>query len=597
MKCTDALPMPNVGASGFSTGRQALEENHEVTLRQAKLLTEFGNWTFSAATGMVALSPGAKSIVGEATANTFCVNELLKSLSRHKRSEFFQSYRRLVTKQSTSEVLDFALPRHEAEELHLRIALELRSEAGETPDEVTGLVQSTSKIHSLTQQLEQLSYYDSVTSLPNRRRFDDIFAGRLEEREATGAELAFLIVDLTRFREVNFALTHVVGDELLRMVGQRIRAVLHDRDEVARVGTRFPVLLQDADTERATQCAHAICAALEVPFHLGGISYEIGAHIGISHCPSDDTTYSGLLRKADIAVEQAAHRGQSVATYDAKIDRHTPYRLGLIGDFRHAAKNGEIRLYCQPKVEMRTRTVIGAEVLARWIHPTKGLIPPDDFVELIEGTELIHVLTNHMLAGAAQCTLGWEPLGIAVPLAVNLSTQDVATPALAKYLAELLRTTKIEPRLLELEVTERSLMRNPTGSIAELNRLRDMGFRLSIDDFGTGYSSLNYLTQLPVDVIKIDHSFTMKMVHDKRSATIVRSTIHMAHDLGMTVVAEGTADVDIWNALEALDCDEAQGYYIAKPMPIEDFSDWLQSVSTSYQHASSRQQVIANHTR
>lgn len=596
MKCTDSLPTSNVGATGFSTGREALEENQEVTLRQAKLLNEFGNWRFSTATGMVSLSPGAGSITGEAMASTFCVTELLKTISRLERSEFFRSYRRLVTKQSSSEVLEFALPRNGSEKLHLRIVLELHSEAGERPREVVGLVQSTSKVHSLTEQLEQLSHYDSVTSLPNRKRFDEIFAERLEERAFTGAGLAFLIVDLTRFREVNFALTHVVGDELLRMVGQRIRAVLHERDEVARVGTRFPVLLQDADTERAAQCAHAICAALEVPFQLGGISYEIGAHIGISHCPSDDTTYSGLLRKADIAVEQAAHRGQSVATYDAKIDKHTPYRLGLIGDFRHAAKNGEIRLYCQPKIEMRTRTVIGAEVLARWVHPTKGLIPPDEFVELIEGTELIHVLTNHMLAGAAQCALGWQPIGIAVPLAVNLSTQDVATPALAEYLAGLLKTTKIDPSLLELEVTERSLMRNPTGSIAELNRLRDMGFRLSIDDFGTGYSSLNYLTQLPVDVIKIDHSFTMKMVHDKRSATIVRSTIHMAHDLGMTVVAEGTADVDIWNALEALDCDEAQGYYIARPMPIEDFSNWLQSVSKSYQYASSSQQ-LANHVR
>lgn len=596
MKCRESLLTSNPEAGTSCPGNSSPENSPEITLRQAMLLMEFGSWTFSPATGMVSVTPSARSIIGESKAHPFCVTELLRAISQKERHEFFLSYRRLVSRESASEVLDFALPLDHHEIRHLRVAFELRSEGGGRLSDVTGLVQSTTEVHTLTQQLEQLSYYDSVTSLPNRKRFDEIFAKRLEERAVTGAELAFLIVDLTRFREVNYALTHVVGDELLRMVGQRIRAVLHDRDEVARVGTRFPVLLQDADVERAAQCAHAICAALEVPFQLGGISYEIGAHIGISHCPSDDTTYPGLLRKADIAVEQAAHRGQSVAAYDAKIDRHTPYRLGLIGDFRHAAKNGEIRLYCQPKIEMRTRTVIGAEVLARWVHPTKGLIPPDEFVELIEGTELIHVLTNHMLAGAAQCALSWQPLGIAVPLAVNLSTQDVATPALAQYLASLLKTTKIDPSLLELEVTERSLMRNPTGSIAELNRLRDMGFRLSIDDFGTGYSSLNYLTQLPVDVIKIDHSFTMKMVHDKRSATIVRSTIHMAHDLGMTVVAEGTADVDIWNALEALNCDEAQGYYIARPMPIEDFSNWLQSVSKSYQYASSSQQV-ANHAR
>jgi EAL domain-containing protein (putative c-di-GMP-specific phosphodiesterase class I) len=226
--------------------------------------------------------------------------------------------------------------------------------------------------------------------------------------------------------------------------------------------------------------------------------------------------------------------------------------------------------------------VVGLEVLARWLHPGSGLIPPNDFIHLIEGTELMHVLTHHMLEHSAHTLLRWRPLGIELPLAVNLSTQDVATLSLSSYLASLLAETEIAPRLIELEVTESSLLLNPTASIEELKRLHQMGFRLYIDDFGTGFSSLSYLTQLPVDVIKIDHSFTMKMVNDSRSAAIVRSTIHMAHDLGMTVVAEGTADLDIWNALDALDCDEAQGFYIARPMPIEDFPQWLKGGGASF---------------
>lgn len=589
MVSTSTLPLADTATSTATLQHSSKADDAAATLRLVSLLRKFGTWNFSPITGMIVMTPSSSDILGYSTNAAVHITTLLRALTKSDRSHIFASYRRLINLQSREEVADLVLSSERGESRYLRAAFRLLHEGEIGTGEILGLVQSTSEEHAISNQLERLTYYDAVTSLPNRKKFDDIFAERLEQRKQFGGKLAFLIVDLTRFREVNFALSHVVGDDLLRMVAQRIRGVLCNNDEVARVGTRFPILLQDADGEHAARCAAEICSALEAPFPLQDISYEIGAHIGISLCPDDDLTYRGLLRKADIAVEQAAHKGQSVAKYDVTTDKHTPYRLALVGDFRHAAKNDEIRLYCQPKIEMRTRTVIGVEVLARWLHPTKGLIPPDDFVQLIEGTELIHVLTNHMLANAAQCLLRWQALGIAVPLAVNLSTQDVATPALSRYLAALLRSTQIDPKFIELEVTERSLIRNPTTSIGELNRLRDMGFRLSIDDFGTGYSSLNYLTQLPVDVIKIDHSFTMKMIRDQRSAAIVRSTIHMAHDLGMTVVAEGTADVDIWNALEALDCDEAQGYYIARPMPVEDFSTWLHNAGASFNRASVNQ--------
>ena len=436
------------------------------------------------------------------------------------------------------------------------------------------------QVAAFARQLTASRYIDSVTGLPNRARFDALFAGRLACRD--GCQLAFLIVDLTRFREVNFALSHVVGDDLLRLVARRIESVLGEHDQAGRVGTRFPILLGRADCGRANAVAHELITALEAPFQIGSIAYEIGARIGFALCPGDDSDYAGLLRKADIAVEQAAHRGEPVARYQAAADRHTPARLDLIGQFRQAIKNGEMRLYCQPKMAMRSREVIGVEVLARWRHPVRGLIGPDDFVPLIEDTELIHVLTNHMLREAAACALDWQQQGIAVPLAVNLSTQDVATPALARYLAQLLASTGVDPACLELEVTERSLLRNPATCIAELERLHAMGFRLSIDDFGTGFSSLNYLTQLPVDVLKIDHSFTMKMVLDPRSAAIVRSTIHMAHDLGLSVVAEGTADQAIWDALDDLGCDEAQGYFIARPMPVDEFAGWLSTTGAAF---------------
>lgn len=579
-----ARPSAGSRSSAGPTSPCNSSEDVRTFLRQAQLLNNFGTLSLDPYNGALTLSASAAAILGLAVGEAPNIRTLYPAILGEDRTLVRTAYRRLRRTPGTSVDLTFNLSTAQDEVRVIRTILESMARHDGQPALIRGVVQDSSERHAMARQIEQLTYYDGVTALPNRKRFDDIFSERLARRTAE-ERIAFLIVDLTRFREVNFALTHMVGDDLLRMVAQRILGVLVDGDAVARVGTRFPVLLQDADELRATKCAHAICAALEVPFSIGGILYEIGAHVGISLCPDDDVAYRGLLRKADIAVEQAASKGQPVASYDPATDAHTASRLGLVGDFRHAVQNGEIRLYCQPKIAIKTRQVVGLEVLARWLHPSMGLIPPDDFIHLIEGTELIHVLTRHMLSNAAQSLLRWQRLGIALPLAVNLSTQDVATLSLSRYLADLLEATHIDPKLIELEVTESSLIRNPMASIDELHRLHAMGFRLYIDDFGTGYSSLSYLTQLPMDVIKIDHSFTMKMVKDSRAAAIVRSTIHMAHDLGMTVVAEGTADVAIWNALAALDCDEAQGYYIARPMPVEDFPQWLTGAGSCFSYA------------
>lgn len=548
-------------------------------LRQALLLHPAGSWQLETGSALLQLSPEAATLAGHPGRSSLPLLPLLRKLAPAQRTLVFAAGRRLLAG-GADEVVELSLEGADGVRRCLRLACGRLSD-GPAPC-LGGLLQDDAERRALTERIALLGNYDPITALPNRSLFDLMFGERVAQRAQTGAPLAFLIVDLRRFREVNFSLSHAVGDELLRLVAARIAALLRPRDVVSRVGTRFPILLQDADGAAAARCAHAICSALEEPFAIGGIACEIGAHIGIALCPQHAGDYRGLLRKADIAVEQAAHKGQPVAIYEAAADRHSPDRLGLVGDFRQAVQQGDIRLYCQPKIAMRSGTVIGAEVLARWYHPVRGMIAPDDFVGLIEGTELIHVLTHYMLAEAAACLLRWQDLGIAVPLAVNLSTQDVATPALARFMAELLRTSRLDPSLIELEVTERSLIKNPAACICQLKRLRDMGCRLSIDDYGTGYSSLSYLTQLPVAVIKIDHSFTMKMVDDPRAAAIVRSTIHMAHDLDLTVVAEGTADRAIWNALAALDCDEAQGYYIARPMPIEAFSQWLERAGARF---------------
>jgi diguanylate cyclase (GGDEF)-like protein len=446
-----------------------------------------------------------------------------------------------------------------------------------------GLVQDVTERRRAEDNVRRLAYYDTVTGLPNMNLFESEVDDRLAQlrrgagRGRSPARLACLIVDLVRFRDVNYALTHMYGDVLLALVADRLSAVIGQAGVVARCDSRFPIVLDGADEEEARRWAQHLLRALEAPFAVAGISYEIGARIGIALAPLQAIDYHTLLRKADIALYQAAGMARNVAVYVAEDDPHTPDRLSLIGDFRAAIESGQIQLFCQPKVTMMSGEIVGAEALVRWVHPDKGCIGPETFMPLIEATDLIHVLTQHMLATAVTQCEAWRAQGVRLPIAVNLSARDIAALSLSEHLRELLERHGSCAGLIGLEMTESSLMQNPTESIAELERLSGMGFKLYIDDFGTGYSSLSYLSRLPVDVIKIDHGFTMQMIDDRRAASIVKSTVHLAHDLGMSVVAEGVSNARIWDALQTLGCDEAQGFYVAAPMPACQLLDWARA--------------------
>jgi EAL domain-containing protein (putative c-di-GMP-specific phosphodiesterase class I) len=247
----------------------------------------------------------------------------------------------------------------------------------------------------------------------------------------------------------------------------------------------------------------------------------------------------------------------------------------MLGEFRKAIKAGQLQLYCQPKANIRTGLITGAEALVRWLHPARGLIPPDQFIPLIEPTELIQPLTQWMLEAAIRQCCEWRQKGLMIPLAVNLSTRNLLETDLPETINRLLQTWGSITPCIGLEITESSIMADPAASLHVLDQLHQMGCQLFVDDFGTGYSNLSYLMKLPFDVIKIDHSFTMYMIEDPHAAAIVKSTIEMAHNMRMKVIAEGTASKEIWEALADLDCDEAQGEYISMPMPAEDFSGWL----------------------
>jgi EAL domain-containing protein (putative c-di-GMP-specific phosphodiesterase class I) len=275
----------------------------------------------------------------------------------------------------------------------------------------------------------------------------------------------------------------------------------------------------------------------------------------------------------------------SIGVYDPHHDPHTPERLALLSELRGAIGRGELRLYCQPKVDMRSGGLAGAEALVRWHHPRRGVIGPTAFVPLLETTDLMLLLTEHMLRASARQSAEWSSHDMHIPIAVNLSSRDVSTLRLSTMLPGILDTEGVPSAALGLEVTESSLLHNPQDSIAELRRLRALGFELYVDDFGTGFSSLSYLADLPVQVLKIDYGFTSRMMEDRRAASIVRATIGLAHELGLTVVAEGTADRPTWDALRILGCDVAQGYYVAKPFPAEQMAEWLRASPYTMQAA------------
>lgn len=455
---------------------------------------------------------------------------------------------------------------------------EVQADAAGKPVRMVGYLRDITEAKLAEQEIHRLAYNDEVTGLPNR------VALRCELDRITCADspdfspLALMVVEMSRFHDICLTLGHNNSDALLKDVAVRISKTLGEGIYVGRIGTaQFAAILTASNTYQFNPLARTVLKAFEEPFEVAGIQYDISVNIGIALCPGHATDSNTLMRKANVAVFLGRRIGAEVLVYQPEDDPYKPERLALLGEFRKAIHEGQIELYCQPKVEICTNEVIGAEALVRWRHPHHGLISPTLFVPLVEDTELIHVLTLHMLQSSVRQCFNWRREGMHVPLAVNISPRDLLSHDLAPSIETMLRTWGGTPDWLGLEITEGSLLTDPVASIAELDTLSSMGFRLFIDDFGTGYSSLSYLTRMPVNVIKVDHGFTMRMLEDRRAATIVKSTVDLAHNLGMTVVAEGTSSKAIWDLLVEYGCDEAQGYYVAEPFPATEFASWLQA--------------------
>jgi diguanylate cyclase (GGDEF)-like protein/PAS domain S-box-containing protein len=443
-------------------------------------------------------------------------------------------------------------------------------------DEVLAIVRDITERKTQAAALEYQALHDTLTNLPNRTLVLDRLRQAIHAAGRESKPLALLLMDLDRFKDVNDALGHHHGDLLLKLVGPRVLSVLRESDTIARLGgDEFAVLLPATDIDGATVTAQKILEALDRPFVVEGFFLEIGASIGIALFPEHGEDVDMLMRRADVAMYSAKQSSSGYAVYISEHDRHSPRRLALMGELRHAIERQEFILYYQPKVDLKTRRTIGVEALIRWKHPQHGLIPPDEFITLAEHTGFIKQLTLWVLSDALRQWRVWHRSGIDLSVAVNLSARNLQDLQMPDHFAELFRTTDMEPRKLELEITESAIMADPSRAMEILTRLRSKNIRFSIDDFGAGYSSLGYLKKLPIDAVKVDKSFVLGMAGNADDAVIVRSTIDLAHNLGLKVVAEGVESREVLDRLMEMGCDAAQGYYLSRPISAEEMTRWL----------------------
>ncbi|HEV2756249.1 MAG TPA: EAL domain-containing protein [Actinomycetota bacterium] len=440
-------------------------------------------------------------------------------------------------------------------------------------------------VESLKRQAAENEFqaqHDSLTGLFNRTMFHNRVTQAIDQ---AGVEMVgVLLMDLDRFKEINDTLGHPTGDSLLKETSFRLRRILGPDVTIARLGgDEFAILLPRLTSLiGATDLAANLVKALRQPYELQDLSLDVSASIGISLFPQHGTDAETLMQRADVAmyIAKASHSGFEI--YDGEKDQYSPNRLALVAELRRAIDERQLVVWYQPKIDLSSGRLIGAEALVRWNHPRHGMMPPDEFIGLAEHTGLIGPMTSYVLEEALQQCVAWRSSGFPdFKVAVNLSVKNLMDVDLPRQISALLMKSRLPSDALHLEITESSIMEDPERAIEVLTRLHEMGIGIAIDDFGTGYSSLAYLRRLPVDEMKIDRSFVRGMMSSENDAVIVRSVIDLGRNLGLVVVAEGIEDRESMERLEALGCTVGQGYHIARPMDAEGFDSWAASRNAS----------------
>lgn len=424
----------------------------------------------------------------------------------------------------------------------------------------------------------RLAYQDALTGLPNRARFNETLHEALQEAGRVGGALSILLLDLDRFQQMNDTLGHPVGDRVLQAVAERLATLQPTPHLLARLGgDEFSLLYCNVAGSDCRPLIEAVAQLFETQIEVDGRRLDVRASMGVAAFPEHARDAIDLLRAADEAMYRAKRSHSVFAIHDPAHSTFRQEHLSLLGDLKQAVENDELALHFQPKIDLGSGVADEAEALVRWQHPQRGFIAPAEFIPFAEQTGYIRDLTRWVLRAATRQAGQWLAAGMPIKVSVNISTRDLLDPTLPSCIAECLQQAALPPGLLCLEITESGFMDNPAHALAVLNALRSSGLGLSIDDYGTGYSSLAYIRHLPVTELKIDRSFVVDLLNNPVDSMIVRSTVELAHQLGLVVVAEGIEDAATGAGLAALGCDRAQGYFYARPMTAAAFETWYRS--------------------
>lgn len=455
------------------------------------------------------------------------------------------------------------------------------------PDEIGQLAASfnhmSQSIAVRETKIIELANSDLLTGLPNRAVFLQRLEAAIKNIDQTGAIITVMMMDIDRFKEVNEILGHHIGDLLLKEVARRLQTVVsRESDTVARLGgDEFAILMMTADDEGTQFIANKVLKIFDQSIMLEGQEIIANASIGIAYHPQHGEDMNTLLSHADLAMYAAKRNHASYLIYDTSLESQSQQHLSLMAELRHALANNEFTLYYQPKIALATGAVSHVEALIRWDHPLRGQVTPDNFIPFAEHTGFIIKITRWVIEQVIRQQQEWIKTGVMINVSINISARDLIAPKLPAIFAKLMQGHDVPPQCLMLEITESSIMANLLGAMETMNMLRTMGLQMSVDDFGTGYSSLAYLKRLPVSELKIDRSFVSNMESDSDDAIIVRSTIDLAHNMGLTVVAEGVENQATYDMLAAMGCDYLQGFYICRPLTAGDLPQWIKD----YRHA------------
>lgn len=457
----------------------------------------------------------------------------------------------------------------------------LRVTSGFRQDPYTiGIFSDMTQRRAVEARLSWLAQYDELTGLANRSQFYDRMHQVLNQARVRGDHLALLIFDIDRFKAYNNSLGHHAGDRLLRLVAERISRSLQDARIIARTGSNEFAVLLEADEHQALLAAELLQERMHLPFYLDHQELRLTLSIGISCYPQHTHELQVLANQADQArLRCKTLGGNRLQLYNEEIRQSSLEQLRLEQDLRKALEQRDIQIHFQPKLELQTGSIHAAEALARWKHPEQGDIPPSEFIPLAERTGLIEELGLLVLELACQQAAEWHRQGHSIQIAVNIAAQQMESGHLSQQVDRMLHRYELPARLLELELTESTLMEDAESAIVEMQNLRNRGISLAIDDFGTGYSSLSYLQRFPLDVLKIDRSFLVSNQGGKNQGTLTRAIIALGHGLGMRVVAEGVEEQEQLEELKQLGCDFVQGYVVSQPLPADDFTRLLQKKS------------------